>query len=1178
MAFDPDAYLGVTKKPSGFDPDSYLANSPKRQEESFEPIPPTILAADPKEAEAIFDKYESAGKDPGFEIIQSLTPSGYTKTVRRKTYIPGDPVSLEDQKKIREKVNQERLKSVQSSTSMFDQAVEGIVRPTQELIAGAQAIASGNPEYLKSLEPVIPFADLSPEQKVAYGAASVMGYYGPGALINIAGKGLVKVLLKATAKEALAKAAQKGATRYVGQAVAKMAAPDLAKQVIGGLSGKIIKNGPMLALEGAAWEGIASGGDPARAIEGAAMFALGGPVVEMGVGALGKGLMAGGEATVKAVQKVREKPEPAVFKELARRTPESMFERVPGITDEAHQKVQKIEGFRLSAFYEAERDLLQAQVRTNLEKVQGMIARVGKTRKALESKRDLMLERISKNSNIQVEYPEPKSFEALKSKLTFGDRSLSEIGYELLVDKFGTLDGLRKAAQDEGGDLAGVLIKAGFNQEQAAIINRRLTVFNPVVRRVGPTQKSVVKLSNKDLNSVERQIAKLDKIDHQLTVKAGTIKKHPMFNPEADTKLLDMSKDQYAIGLFQKKALEAGIDISAVDMPFTYGAKKFLNYTERHSMVEAQTGVPVGQITMDLIEANHLKTHVLKASESFNIAGNLKQLRTIGVDGEKGWEWLHYVRTDRKTGQVKWDPSELKMGEYTVPEFKGEAPTQEVIDILSQFRKLADWHHNNISSTGQAIGYTPGYVPIKPKVGFFDSTARVPAKDVGKSRLLKKRSTGIISDEKRLLFHTDLYDLIPMMNRDGVNAAVFSNIAEKVNAANWLLRASGRKDMADEFLEYASRAMGYKNKKETIQVLSMELVKKNEPLLRKLSETFAPNDPGFLKDAYSALNEMMYNSYLFLSPSGLVKQFWQPEFIGAAEIGFKNVEFGRAGAFSPINRKETKAALDRVRGRLVPEKIDYAQMGEVQRRYLKNFVKLMNIPAMPGSKVFSFLERKNRETMFLGAIHQFKQASKKGGKEMSEILDDLLPAERTRVLEAFNKYGAENAMDTYGLIRSKRTNYAYNLAEKAEAFSTNPVMSNIPFVSWGLNQWMRHMEAVKLAAKGKPMPLVAYVAYGTAGTIAVQQLMNERFYPQKLGPVQMSSGLPQSAMVGFTELSPLTLPKAVASGEVSSWIRYYKKTNGDILNPAKLFKGNPKTKKQRKLKGDYRDVIEFKRK
>ena len=491
---------------------------------------------------------------------------------------------------------------------------------------------------------------------------------------------------------------------------------------------------------------------------------------------------------------------------------------------------------------------------------------------------------------------------------------------------------------------------------------------------------------------------------------------------------------------------------------------------------------------------------------------------------------------------------------------------------------MADWHYSTISGSGQKVGYTPGYVAIKPKVGFFTTTANLKIKEQSKAGLLEKRTTGLIPEEERALYHTDLYDLIPIMNRDAINAAVYSPVIEKANVVSWMLRASGNPTRADEFVKYVSRALGHKNTNETVQVLSMDLVNKNEPLLKRLAE-MSGGDKTLLQDAKTALYEMMYNSYIGLSSSGLLKQFLQPELVGAAEIGLKNVAFGKIGAYAPKNRAATKAALERVKNRLYPEQVNYAMLGEVQRQWLKTLVNISNIPAKPGMAVFSKIDNKNREVIFLGAIKQFKSAAKKGGDALSKVMSDLLPAERNRIMESFKQYGSQEAMDVYGLIRSKRSNYAYNLAEKANFFAEG-FGSYIPFVHWGQNQWIRHMEATRLAMKGKPAPLAAQLAYGVGGTIAIQQILNERFYPSVLqtgaGTLSVSSGLPQSAILGLGEIDPMTAVKGVASGDVVAWLRYYKKVDGKILEPQRIFQTPKKVKKQRKLTNDYRDVIQWK--
>ncbi|MDX1470680.1 MAG: hypothetical protein R3213_04220, partial [Flavobacteriaceae bacterium] len=753
---------------------------------------------------------------------------------------------------------------------------------------------------------------------------------------------------------------------------------------------------------------------------------------------------------------------------------------------------------------------------------------------------------------------------------------------------------------------------SGFNQVQAAKINNQMTNFAINVKKLTPTKKAKLELGKSELGRIERQLGRLAIREEKLMTKVAKIKKHPQFNPNANVNILkEYTKDRLAAEKFQRRSLDAGIDIGGLDLPKIYKNRQWLNYTERHSIIESQTGIPMSQVTMDLIEAEYFKSHALKGSEQFKIQKNLSKLKKLGVSGEQAWEWFHYIRT--KNGVPVWDPSELKMSAYTVPEYKGDAPLKEVIDILGEFRKMSDWHYGLIKGTGQNLGYTPGYVAIKPKVGFFTATTQIRQKGQRDASLLKKRTVGLIPKEERLLYETDFYQLIPRMNQDAVNAASFSNVIDKINSVDWMLRAAGQSKRADHFLRYTSRAMGNKNITETIQALSLDLVHKNEPLLRRLAEE-SGGDKTLVQDAASALYEMMYNSYIGLSKSVIPKQFVQPELVGAAEIGLKNVLHGKKLAYVKAYSKETKQALSRVKDLLYPEAINYDMMTKVQNQWLSTLVKLSNLPGKPGMAAFTKLDKKNREVMFLGAINQFKKASKKGANELKSIMDDLLPAERNRIMDAYNKYGVENAMDQYGLIRAKRANYAYTLAERAEVFSEG-LGRYVPFVHWGANQWMRHIDNVGTAMRGNVKPLAARIAYGVAGTAAIQMMLNEKFYPTIIesslmgaavgatagaitgsskralvggvagyaagrmanGKVFMSSGVPQSAMFGMTELNPFVAVQGLATADVSAWLRYYKKVDGDIFDPAKVWRTPKRLKKQRKIKGDLSDIIEFKR-
>jgi len=1195
-----------------------------------------LYKLDIKDAKELIDSYESKGIDTGFQIVVGSGLDGVQEFVRPKPPQMGEHKGSEAEmsKYFRERENERYKKSVQEQTNAWDQSIEALHSPTTGLLFGSISIAGKvtddisqvlgleTPEWAQNAEkylelvddphkPKVPFGDLSAAQKAAYSVGTAIGFAGPGSVIHKGTKGMVKMGLNATGKSEAIFAAQKAATKYVGNLAGKHIPTDTAKALVGGFAGKFIKNAPTMALEGAAWEAIASGGDTERTLQGAFAFGVGGPLL----GSIAatpqakKALLAGagfvsagakkvdnvlGDQVKKSIKKIVSDLDPKVAKAL-KKTEDNIHEVRPlwglgnslpdGLDAETYRRLRLMEGFKISSAHETSRAWAQAKVKKTYDKATKDLARISKAKEKYSKARDKLANSISKKENVQVSYTKlPQSIDEIK--LPFGDKELSYIGRELLEDKFGDLNGLHAAASDAGGDYISVLIRAGFSQEQAALVNRSLTVQNPITRKVTAAGKEYARIKSGDLKRIEKRLAQLDKKEHNLQVKKATIQKNSLFDEAADPKILESTKDILAATKFETKALNAGIDIKAVDMPWIYKFKKILNYSDRHALLEAKTGIPVGQVTMDLIEGDWKRTHLMKALESFKVNDNLKALRKMGVQGEDAWEWMHYIRTDKKTGQIKWDPSEYKTKSYTVPAFEGAAPVPDVQNQLAGIRKALDWSYYNIAQSGQKVGYTPGYVPIKAKVGFFTSSFANKSKEMHKSGLLKKRKTGVIPEEERLIYHTDLYELAPLALRDQVNTAAFSASIDKVNVAGWMLRNAGLKHESDDLIEYAARAMG-RTKGETIEVLSMDLVKKNKPLMEKLVIASGA-DRSIISDVAAATNEMMYNSYIGLSQFVLPKQFLQPLLVGAAEVGVNNVRHGYQKAYSPAFRKKTNEILARVRDRLYPESFDYDMLGEVQRRWLKYLVKASNLAGKPGMKAFTSLDKKNREVMFLASVRQFENAAKKGGKKLNSIMDDLLPSEKNRVLGAWQKHGSQEAMDTYGLIRAKRANFAYSLAEKSQFFSEGAARY-IPFIHWGANQWMRHFQNLEQAAKGKPGPLAARIAYGVGGVAALEMSLNEVLGRE----VDLRGFTPQASMSGMSGMDLLTAGKGAYSvaedahslvkyGELSNnpdsivtWIRAYKKTGGNLFDFEKVWTGPVKTKSKIKNKTTLLEDIQF---
>src|SRR3990167_5887881 len=408
-------------------------------------LPLTVLGMNPEKAQVLFSQYEAKGVDPGYEVITVMKPGGTEQKVRPKTYIRGQkPLSLEAQKRIREQLDEERKRVAQSRTSAFEQVMEGLTRPTNELVMGAMSIITQDPSYMELVKDPnhaeIPFEDLDPVQKSAYAIGTAVGYAGPGTMMNTAAKGMVKVGLKKAGKEAAAKAAQKTTLKYVGKTVGKLPGPDVAKQIIGSYAGKFIKNAPTLAIEGAAWEALASGGDLERTIEGAYMFPLMGPAAEVGMKGISQGLK-------KGIGKMSD----TVIKKLPVRAPDDVFTRPEGLTDEAYRKMKLVEGFHLSSMQEAEREWAQAQLKVKNNRIQKVVKSIQTKKQVLVERRDKLAEQLKNKKAIEVIYGAPKSFDDIKGSYNLKAE---------LQDKFGSLKNLTDAGGKEPDGLVGVLTRS----------------------------------------------------------------------------------------------------------------------------------------------------------------------------------------------------------------------------------------------------------------------------------------------------------------------------------------------------------------------------------------------------------------------------------------------------------------------------------------------------------------------------------------------------------------------------------------------------------------------------------------------------------------------------------------------------------------------------------------------
>ncbi len=1144
-------------------------------------IPEDISNITARQAKDLIKAYDLQGKDSGLEISYGFGVEGQREElVRRKSYIgkAGRRMLPEEASNLRNSLNELYAKENPENTHVFDQFVEGIVRPSEELVLGAMQIATGEQQPETTIaKPFVPYEKLNAQQKFGYIAGAFLGYAGPGGVINTLTKGFIHVGVRIAGKEALIREASKSTNKYIGKKVA--ANPTALRIVAGKYASKFFKNATALTAEGAIWGALESRGDIDQTIENAVIFPIIGPAAIVGAQAAGKAISKVlpkalverkkyadksrlEKAEDKQILEAMSDPKIDVVKSLL------TLEKPMGITDEGFNKSKKLLSAKLSAEVEVSQRFEASKLIVKSNSYQKELGKISKELDLQMSNRTKVAKEISKNQPISIEETLPKEWNDLR---------VSFHTEEILKDTFGNFSSIPVNEKN----LVDILRKTGLNQRQAMLVDRQLKTPQLRIRKLTPTATVDIKASdivgNKQFKMTNDRIKQLENRKEQLTLKDQQTRLNPLFKEEADpafSRLKPSELDELTKGVWADKVSRMGIDTTQFKLP---AGRTLMNYTERYNRIEEQTAIPIGQIPMDLMDGINHKSHLKKAFADFKMDDTLDELRKIGADGDDIFDWMHYVYKDKSTGKVFWKPEAVNTPGYTLPKFEGKEPSGEVKELLFKLREMTYWSYDELVKSGAKPGYRENYVAYKTNFSAVKGMRRIRQEKLGKASLLKRRKRkGVLSEEDRELHITNFYDLMPRIVNDSINAASFTSSIDKINTVNWMLRASGRGGVADELLEYSTRAMGHKSKEETIEYLVAHAVDDNRQWLAHMISTSDAKGKDMValhEDALRTATSLMYNSFIGLNPRILVKQITQPESVGAAEVGLQNIVFGQAlaigkKAMGKGMREWADDALKRVETRLYPEALDISMMSGPQRHWLKVLEKTLGVLGKPGMKAFEALDRLNRKTAFLGAKRQFDQAMKK--RKVEKIMEDLLPSERSRVVGALVKKGLQEASDIYGLIRSKRINYAYNLAEKGEFFSKG-AGQYIPFVHWTANQWMRHIENIR----GKNYKTLGKrIGFGYAEAIAVGYIMNEKAYPTKVptgfGTLEISSDMPQAALFGFMGMSPFTVATEGLKAEIFAPYRAYRK----FIKPV-----SPGVKRMRKERSkDLHKVVTFKTK
>lgn len=742
-----------------------------------------------------------------------------------------------------------------------------------------------------------------------------------------------------------------------------------------------------------------------------------------------------------------------------------------------------------------------------------------------------------------------------------------------------------------------VLTDRGFTPQQALVITDQLLKPSTIANRVSLTEKKAAIIRTHEIKKLEKKIQLLEREQLRTKNKMIQMVRDPNFDMNFGTqgkqKLKDL-KESFHIENFRESLTKLGIDTSLPGFkPMGKGKLSKHNLYMKNAYygrIEEMTGIPVQQVQWNLVKANTAKSHIMNSFQEFKLGDRFKNLQNRKISGDAVFDLMHYVEKDPKTGQIRFNPEAIeKTGDGWIarPKWEGAVPSQEVQDELFEIRKALIAARDVQKKAGVDLGDIHNYVPAWKRVstgkalGFRKST--VP----GKGGHTQRRQSGMPDKDIRPLYKTDFYKLMPEYLNKAVTEASYHQVNKETASAFFMMKAMGLKGEAEEFLKYVGRSKGYAklSKTDTVNAMIDNMVigskEWKDEIERAYRQSGGDEVSSLGEDLLKEAREIMYHGALGVNPGTLALQFIQPDILGAPMTGIQNMVVGKSLAYAiyarnapknvlntidkaytkekfPVDGKlmrEAQDDLNRVADRLIPDQVLDENLTPTQRQWVKNLGRILKLPGIPGMKMFSELDKLNRYSTFLAAKRQWRDGVSKGNvdKMMSEFMTDTEKATVARVLE---KNGIDAAGDEYGLIVSKKANFAYDIAEKPEIFSEG-IGSMIPFTNFTTNAIAIHGQALQKALGGKVLPAAKLAGYQLAGVWATQALFNHEYYPQKIpvpgvGTITVSSGMPMSAPLALTDmaLDPLSAIKEV---------------------PGKLFPYNRAVKELEKLRGPLFD-------
>lgn len=507
-----------------------------------------------------------------------------------------------------------------------------------------------------------------------------------------------------------------------------------------------------------------------------------------------------------------------------------------------------------------------------------------------------------------------------------------------------------------------------------------------------------------------------------------------------------------------------GVNLSKEAVP--KGLGDWVNRTLQFGRYDQKLGTKTADVVLDAGMAHHEYRNFL-VDQWPAVSESSKRLSGLGYSADEQGRILQYIESGE--AGAYFDPSPVQSKSLTRPAYQGPQISPEALAEFSQIRASFD-ALQTINGAGKARGYvplremTPGKVPLGGRV------QNITDPTFAEGRVAGELLPGV--HEQNILKLWDRY------TREVGRHLYYTPILEKGLGEYNKLLLVGQEGAAKDFLKYMGRTLGLNTEKDVASLLGSKAYSSNRDLIFQAAARL-PDQEGFLSQLGQEVKQLTYQSLVSLNPKALLKQAFQPEIMGGAEIGQANMAKGRALQFAKEYREPAVRLLRKSMSENLPEMADEVlRPGSKPANIIIKGLRLVTGLGEKLSKPYALAEKQNRMVSLVGSLFQAGKAVEKDGSiGLLNLAKGMTQAEQRLVRRALDSQGEQAGKEMYALLRTRRINFVYDITDRPEILNADYARM-IPFTGFARGIITRTIEDVSSGniarlAKRIAIPIVA---------------------------------------------------------------------------------------------------------